>query len=78
VLLEIVVFLVIVFVVAVALLWRGRRGTTGQDAPVALANIDRPEPRISSESSLGPMRNLGRPFHVDRGERPLDGGGQED
>jgi len=70
---ELVVFLVVALVVVIALLWRSRRGTTGEDSPVPLANVDRPEPSISNESVIGPHRDVGRPFRVDRGGGPPDG-----
>jgi hypothetical protein len=69
---EVFVFFGIAFVIVVALLWRTRRGTTGEDSPVPLAAVDRPEPSISNESVIGPHRDVGRPFRVDRGERPPD------
>ena len=69
---EVLAFLGVAFIVVVALLWRSRRGGTGDADTVPKAQPDRPEPVISSESLLGPHRNLGRPFHVDRGERPPD------
>jgi hypothetical protein len=69
---EIVVFLALVFVVATVLLWRSRRGGTGD--PVVPPASDRPEPAISSESMIGPHRNLGRPFHVEGRDRPTNGG----
>ena len=68
---EIVVFLAVAFVVATLLLWRSRRGGTGD--PVVPSPGDRPEPAISNESMIGPHRNLGRPFHVEGPERRTDG-----
>jgi len=70
---EVFVFLAIALVVVVALLWRSRRGTTGSDSPIPLADVDQPEPSISNESGIGPHRDMGRPFRVDRGAGPPDG-----
>jgi hypothetical protein len=66
---EVLVFILVVFAVAVILLWRSRRGGSGGDEPMSRAPGDRPEPSISNESGIGPHRDLGRPFHVDHGER---------
>ncbi|HYK96694.1 MAG TPA: hypothetical protein VE011_12655 [Candidatus Dormibacteraeota bacterium] len=71
---EILVFFAIAFVVVVGLLWWSRRGDAADPAPIARAVVDRPEPGISNESSIGPHRDIGRPFRVDHGDRPTDGG----
>lgn len=73
---EIVVFAAAVFVVAVLVMWRSRRGGTAEIAPIALADGDRPEPGVSNESAIGPHRNVGRPWRVDRGDGPPDAGGR--
>jgi hypothetical protein len=73
---EIVAFLVLAFVVAVFVLWRVRGGGSGEASPMP-PDGDRPEAAISNESTIGPHRNVGRPFHVDRGGPP-SGGTTED
>jgi hypothetical protein len=75
---EILVFVVVVFAIAVLLLWRTRRGGSNGEDPASRAPGDRPEPSISNESGIGPHRDLGRPFHVDHGERPAGGSGGAD
>jgi hypothetical protein len=67
---EVLVFFGIVIVVAIVLLWRGRRGGSGAALATPPAAGDRPEPAISNESSLAPHRNVGRPWRVDHGEQP--------
>jgi len=69
---EIVVFLAVVFVVAVFIMWRLRGGGSGETPPTPLAAGDRPEASISNESTVGPHRNVGRPWREDRGGRPTD------
>jgi hypothetical protein len=66
---EILVFLAGAFAVTVYLIWRSRR-RSGLRSPIPPAEGDRPEPAISNESAMAPHRNLGRPWYVDRGDRP--------
>jgi hypothetical protein len=70
------VLLGVLFVVAAILLWRSRRGGTGDLPANPLGDGDRPEPALSTESSIGPNRNLGRTWKIDRGERPGDNDGE--
>jgi hypothetical protein len=73
---EVFIFFGIAFVVVVALLWRSRRGGT-RDLPAnPLGERDRPEPALSTESSIGPNRNLGRTWKIDAGDRPGDNDGE--
>ena len=65
-----VIFLGVVLAFVLLLLIRNRRGTNVNNAPLPLADSDRPEPAISSESVIAPQRSLGRPWRVDRGGRP--------
>jgi|GEM_PF-4360531 hypothetical protein len=69
---EIVGFLGLVFIVALLLLWRGRRGGSGETRAIPMAKADRPDQILSTESSIGPNRSLGRTWRVDQGERPSD------
>jgi len=69
---EILVFLGAVFAIGVVLLWRARRGGTGDPVAPPAAFGDQPERIISVESSIAPHRNIGRPFRVDQGDRPTD------
>ena len=72
---EIFVFLGVVFVVVVAVLWRSRAGGSGELPPTPSARGDRPEAAISNESTIGPHRNVGRPWRADPGDRRADGSG---
>lgn len=74
---EVIAFLAIMFVVAVLLLWRGRRGGTGDRPANPLGDRDRAEPALSTESSIGPNRNLGRTWKIDPGDRPGDADGKD-
>jgi hypothetical protein len=74
---EVLVFIAIVFVIAVVLLWRGRRGGTGDLPANRLGGGDRAEPVLSTESSIGPNRNLGRTWRIDPGDRPADADGED-
>jgi hypothetical protein len=69
---EILVFLTVVFAIGVVLLWRARRGGTGDPESPPSAVGDRPERMISVESAIAPHRNIGRPFRVDSGDRPTE------
>jgi hypothetical protein len=66
--LEVFVFLGVAFVLVVFVLWWSRRGGSEDDSPIPPAGVDRPEPSISSESSLGPHRNVGRPWRAEPGD----------
>jgi hypothetical protein len=73
---EIVAFLGVVFIVALVLLWRGRRGGSDETPAIPMAEADRPDQILSTESSIGPNRSLGRTWRVDQGERPSDSDGE--
>lgn len=65
---EIVVFLGVVLVAVVLIMWWSRRGASADSLPLPMAAGDRPEPGISNESSIGPHRNVGRPWRADQGD----------
>jgi hypothetical protein len=73
---EIVAFLGVVFIVALVLLWRGRRGGSGESPAIPVAEADRPDQILSTESSIGPNRSLGRTWKIDPGDRPGDNDGE--
>jgi hypothetical protein len=72
---EVFVVFGVLFIVAVVLLWRGRRGGTGE-LPASPVDGDRAEPALSTESSIGPNRNLGRTWRIDPGDKPGDNDGE--
>lgn len=74
---EIVVFLGALFIAAVLVMWWSRRGGGGDSSPSPMADGDQPEVAISNESTIGPHRNVGRPWRVDRGNS-RDRGGPSD
>jgi hypothetical protein len=74
---EIVGFLALAFIVALLIMWRVRSGGTGEAPPTPAAVGDRPEASISNESTLGPHRNVGRPWRDGHGD-PQSGGRTED
>jgi hypothetical protein len=69
---EILVFLTVVFAVALVLLWRSRRGGTGDPVAPPSAVGDRPQGQLSVESTIAPHRSVGRTFRVDPGDRPTE------
>lgn len=74
---EIVVFLGSLFIAAVIVMWWSRRAGSGDNSPSPMAGGDQPEAAISNESTIGPHRNVGRPWRVDSGNS-RDGGGPSD
>lgn len=71
---EFVVFLGAVFVAAVIVMWWNRRDRPDAIPQIPLAPGDHPEASISNESAVGPHRNVGRPWRVDRGNQGPGGG----
>ena len=67
---EIVAFLALAFIVAVLIMWRVRSGGSGEASPTPAAVGDRPEASISNESTVGPHRNVGRPWRDGHGDPP--------
>lgn len=70
---EIPVFLVLSFAVAVLIVWMSRRRDPADDRSGPRAGGDHPEPALSNESGIAPHRNLGRPFRADPGDGPPAG-----